>query len=71
MGQGNGFSAMTSKAQAKEKTDKWNFIKISISVPEKLKKMKRQLTGWGKISANHIYLIRDLYSKYRELLTTQ
>jgi len=57
MGLGNYFSYLTPKAEAaRAETNKWGHIKLHTFCPvkETIDKMKRQPTGWEKISVSHI-----------------
>lgn len=48
------------------KVNNLDFIKIKnfCAMKGTIKRTKTQATAWKKISAKHIYLIKDLYSKY-------
>lgn len=58
------FQMMTSKAQSvrgnKAELDFIN-IKNLCSVKDTIKRMKRLITNWERIFANHIYIIENVY----------
>ena len=57
IGLGNDFLDITPKAEATEgKINRWIYIKLKIfcTTKEIISKIKRQLTEWEKICANHI-----------------
>ena len=60
---------LSSKAKATEAKNKWNYTKLKCfcTAKETINKMKRQLTKWEKIFANHITDKRLITKIYKEL----